>query len=509
MTKEQLFASFVLDHEQGLEIALRAEYVTEATPIQGTIQKLPGSIPFLEGVMHLRNEVIPVLNLKKRLGLSNSQYSNTAKVAVVTLREHRFGLLFEDIKEVFGVRPEAINPISKVLQTEDQIISALINVEPGKRAIELLDLNHLFKGDIEENTGAARGENGAQQAKPISYSRFVAFECAGQEYGVPVDLAREITFCAKIDELFKTGMTAGVIELRGRTIPILNTLALLTDDNDAQYEITEHTRVLVLACEDCTVGFIVDEIKEILSIPDEDILPFTAGENSNITGLYPRVGNNNTILLNMQNLVCDQIDNIKAMARIGEHDKKAAEEKQSTTNTTSHHLITENGYLVFSIGKNFALEIKDVKEIIENNTMMKIPKAMGHMRGMINLRGEVVPVVDLRRFYNYEPRRDDAMGKLIICNGHGQTVALEVDQIVTIYKKEQFHTTPSLGNQLRDKKDTLDRLIEYLNPDGINEHVLVVNTHNLIRNHLQMNSEQTADTENLATKNNTNSINEG
>lgn len=505
MNQEQLFASFVLDHKQGLEIALRAEHVTEATSIHGTIQKLPGSIPFLEGVMHLRDDVIPVINLKKRLGLSDFQYDTEAKVAVVNLMDHRFGLIFEDIKEVFGARPEAITPVSKVLQTEDQIISALINIEPGKRAVELLDLNHLFKGDLQEDGPLGKSE--AQNTQPITYSRFVAFECAGQEYGVPVDLAREITFCTEINELFKTGMTAGAIDLRGKTIPVLNTQALLSGENESQYPITEDTRILILSSEDCTVGLVVDEIKEILSIPDKKILPFPAGENGNVTGLFPRSSTANTILLNMQNLVCDHIENIKSMARIGDND--TAMEEQATLNTTSHHLITENCYLVFAIEKNFAIEIKDVKEIIENNTMMKIPKAMGYTKGVINLRGEVVPVVDLREFYGYGSQKDKALGKLIICNAHGQTVALEVDQIVTIYKQEQFHATPSLGNQLRDKKDTLDRLIEYVNSDGINEHVLVLNTHSLIRNHLQMSSEQTADTDTLHTKNNTNSINEG
>lgn len=509
MTQEQLFASFVLDHEQGLEIALGAEYVTEATPIQGTIQKLPGSISFLEGVMHLRDEVIPVVNLKKRLGLNNCDYSPSAKVAVVSLKQHRFGLIFEDIKEVFGVSPEAVSPVSKVLQTEDQIISALINIEPGKRAVELLDLNHLFNSDFEEDASAAFAQSDALQLKPKTYSRFVAFKCANQEYGVPVGLAREITFCTEINELFKSGVTAGAIKLRGKTIPVLNTQALLTGDSEVDYEITDKTRVLILASDDCVVGLVIDEIRDILTIADDDILPFPSGENGNVTGLFPRSDETNTILLNMENLVCDQIDTIKSMAKIGDREKDQSYDSRPVGSTTSHHLITENCYLIFSIDKNFAIELKDVKEIIENNTMMKIPRAMGYTRGVINLRGEVVPVVDLRGFYNYQQRDNDALGKLIICSGHGQTVALEVDQIVTIYKQEQFHATPSLGNQLRDKKDTLDRLIEYLNPQGINEHVLVVNTHSLIRNHLQMASEATADTENLDSMNNTNSINEG
>jgi purine-binding chemotaxis protein CheW len=85
MTQEHLFASFMLDKTAGLEIALRAENVTEATPITGSIQALPASIDFLEGIMHLRNDVIPVINLKKRLGLTKHSYDAGAMVAVVTV----------------------------------------------------------------------------------------------------------------------------------------------------------------------------------------------------------------------------------------------------------------------------------------------------------------------------------------------------------------------------------------------------------------------------------------
>lgn len=504
MIQEHLFASFILDHELGLEIALRAEHVTEATAVNGTIQKLPGSIPFIEGVMHLRDDVIPVINLKKRLGLDNVEYTKDAKVAVITLLEHRFGLLFEDIKEVFKADQNSINPVSKLLQTEDQIISALIKIEPGQRAVELLDLNHLFSGDLKETSAVALGNSNSQQAQPTSYSRYVAFECAGQEYGVTVNLAREITFYSKIDEMFKAGMAAGTLKLRGKTIPIINTHALLTDNIDATCEINEKTRVLILASDNCIVGLIVDEIKEILSIPDHKVLPFPAG-NNNVIGMFSRSERDNIILLNMNNLVCDHIESIKSMARLSNHDTVVADtQKKSPISTASHHLITENCYLIFTINKHFAIEIKDVKEIIENSAMIKVPKSTGYTRGVINLRGEVVPVVDLRNFYNYPPRKKDVATKLIICKAHDQTVALEVDNIVTIFKQEQYHATPSLGNQLRDKKDTVDRLIEYLNPEGLKEHVLVVNTHSLIRNHLQVDSVQKPEKDHCTTEKHSN-----
>ena len=66
------------------------------------------------------------------------------------------------------------------------------------------------------------------------------------------------------------------------------------------------------------------------------------------------------MLLNVMGLIDAQVDKINAMARL----RKKGEETTASV-STSRHLITEHCYLVFSIGKNYAIELKDVQEIID------------------------------------------------------------------------------------------------------------------------------------------------
>jgi purine-binding chemotaxis protein CheW len=481
---EQLFASFMLDQRAGLEIALRAESVTEATPIKGAIQTLPASIDFLEGIMHLRDDVIPIINLKKRLGLTENSYGAGAKVAVVTLFNTRYGLLFDDIKEVFRVESASIRPVSSALQSEDRIISALISLEKGKRTVEVLALENLFHGDPSEGVmGNVADGVSACDTEPVTYSRYVVFSCSGQEYGIPVQYSQEITFYSDINEMFKSGCVEGALQLRGNTIPVINSQYLLSGREDPEHDIGEMCRILVLSSEECTLGMIVEEVKEIVTVADNEILPMPLGRNGGVSGISARKGGGNIMLLDMSSLVCDQMDKIKSLARINAKNEEAKEEQLSRIHT--HHLITENCYLVFAIEKNFAIEIKDVQEIIESDGVMGIPGVIGFNSQIINLRGQIVPVVNLRSFYNYPPRNGGLeKSKLIICKGRSRTVALEVDRIATIYKQEQFHATPSLNPQLAERKDTLDRLIDFIGQDGLSEHVLVVNIDNLVRNHL-------------------------
>ena len=54
-------------------------------------------------------------------------------------------------------------------------------------------------------------------------------------------------------------------------------------------------------------------------------------------------------------------------------------------------------YLTFKLGEEvFGLDVGKVREILDFTTITKVPRTPGFMRGVINLRGSVVPVVDMR-----------------------------------------------------------------------------------------------------------------
>ena len=506
MVQEQLFASFVLDRKQGLEIALQAQSVAEATPITGTIRQLPGSQKFVEGIMHLREEVIPIINLKKRLGLTPHGYDSNAMVAVVNLSHRRYGLLFDDIKDVFAAGGAEVRALDRVLQTEDKIISALIHLKKEARTVELLDLNSLFFGNSTEaeNIDEILQEEKNDKKEP-TYIRYVVFSFSGQSFGVPVECTQEITFfdaarhlyqedvervlpphSGSLDDIFKHGDIDGTLTLRGRTIPILKANRVFrsygTTGNDCG---DERTRILVLAHGGCAVGIVVDEVTTIETIAEDRILPVRSGQQGAVTGIYQKEQSHNIILLDMAKLVCDRMEELQAMGRLA-CDATADTTAKHAGLSGSHHILTENCYLIFNVGRSLAVQLKDVQEIIEKKGVMALPGTSGFNRDVINLRGVVVPVVNLREFYgSQQGTTNDTDQKLIICHFESYIVALEVDSIVTIYKQEQSQKTTSLSRELAKREDTLDRLIVFDGGIGKKEHVLVVNIHNLIRNHLE------------------------
>jgi purine-binding chemotaxis protein CheW len=334
------------------------------------------------------------------------------------------------------------------------------------------------------------------------YARQVIFVFAGQQFGIPVEYAQEITFFSAIDrmygqsveerdrpfsnsieELYKHGDIDGSLLLRGRRIPVLRAGRLLAGGRPGHEDyFGEDTRVIVIRTPHFAFGLVVEQVNNIERIPEDAILPVEGG--ASVTGIFRKDGRD-ILLLDVDRLIYDHADELKALTRLSSGVEVAKPKEKEVL--SAHHLITENCYLVFNIGRNMAVQLKDVQEIIERTGVLGLPGTDDYRSGIINLRGQVVPVVNLRAFYGFKGSESPAEAqKLVICRSESRLVAFEVDQIVTIYKQEQYQQATSVKKELARRKDTLDRLIVFAGEDRHNEHVFVVNVHNLVRNHLDI-----------------------
>jgi len=80
-----------------------------------------------------------------------------------------------------------------------------------------------------------------------------------------------------------------------------------------------------------------------------------------------------------------------------------------TTNETMLHQ-----YLSFKLGQEmFAIDVSQVREILDVTTITKVPRSPSFMRGVINVRGSVVPVVDLRMKFDM-PKTEQSVDTRIV-----------------------------------------------------------------------------------------------
>lgn len=102
-------------------------------------------------------------------------------------------------------------------------------------------------------------------------------------------------------------------------------------------------------------------------------------------------------------------------------------------------------YLAFVLGEQeYGVDILRVQEIRGVDSITRLPEAPPHIRGVINLRGSVVPVVDLRIKFKLERADYNELTVMIVLNLSGQTVAIVVDSVsdVVALTPEQFRATP-------------------------------------------------------------------
>lgn len=90
-----------------------------------------------------------------------------------------------------------------------------------------------------------------------------------------------------------------------------------------------------------------------------------------------------------------------------------------------------NAYLTFKMGEEtFATQVNRVKEILELSTITKVPNAPRYMRGIVNLRGQVLPVVDTRIKFGLEPIEDTSKSRIIVLEVESQNKLVQLGALV-------------------------------------------------------------------------------
>jgi purine-binding chemotaxis protein CheW len=109
-------------------------------------------------------------------------------------------------------------------------------------------------------------------------------------------------------------------------------------------------------------------------------------------------------------------------------------------------------YLTFQLGKEiYGIEILKVQEIIGMMPVTHVPKTPAFVRGVINLRGKVIPVVELRRKFGMETREDTERTCIVVVqvswNAGSVTMGLLVDEVSEVQNVtgDQIEAPPSFG----------------------------------------------------------------
>ena len=76
-----------------------------------------------------------------------------------------------------------------------------------------------------------------------------------------------------------------------------------------------------------------------------------------------------------------------------------------------------------------AVPVEDVQEVMQQQPLTPVPLAPSHILGLLNLRGQVMPAIDLRQRLGFPPRDKDSEARLLVLKSDGHVFSVVVDDI--------------------------------------------------------------------------------
>jgi len=109
-----------------------------------SITEVPKTSELVKGVINHHSEVIPIIDLKERLRLGNTTYTEMTRLLIVNTHQTQFGLIVDAATDVIDINPSIVDDAPNVLGGLDRsFLKGLAKLEEG--LLILLDLDYILK----------------------------------------------------------------------------------------------------------------------------------------------------------------------------------------------------------------------------------------------------------------------------------------------------------------------------------------------------------------------------
>lgn len=475
-------ARFLTFEVDGQLYALPASEVAEVIRIPA-LARVPQGPAALLGIANLRGAVLPVASARTLLGISAPPVAATSAIVL-------------DVGAPVAIAVDAVAKLEAIEAARIETGSGEAGADPARNILgafvipgtqkiaRILDIRALL------DTAFARRAAAKPQHQPrdpgirplrrgshtASAEMLVTFEVAGQEFALPVSTVREILPApAAVVAVAKTDAAVlGITSVRDRLLPLLSLRTLL--GFPAPATVDERQKVVVLRIGETQVGLVTDRARAIVAAesdlvdPVPPVLAARTGGESHIRSVYRGEGGRRLIsILSPEHLFRNEV-----MQRLTQSQRTAAEEPVRPAPAADQELI----YLVFQLaGDEFGLAIDSVVEVAQiPEQITRVPRTPKFLEGVVNLRGEILPIVDQRRRFNMAAFDDGTVRRLVVVRTARHRAGLIVDGVSGVLR-----TTASQIAPPPDLTDDTARLISgVLNLDQSQRIVLLLDPAELL-----------------------------
>jgi purine-binding chemotaxis protein CheW len=428
----------------GAAFAFRLSEVAEIirAPV---LTRMPLVPPSLLGLANLRGVVLPVVSLRRLLRLPDAPPDDAARV-IVLRGEVPVGFMVDRVDHLAAIRAGA--------DDGDVDADGAVTIAAGGSTGKLLDPQRLLSGPFgrlglsgvrtaSPATAAARAPAAQNAAAAQALVSLLGFDVGRQEYALPLHSVREIVpLPDHIAEVAHSETAVlGVMTLRERLLPLVSLRTLLGFPPGERRD--QRGKVVVLSLGGGVVGVVVDATREILRVGADaiDAAPalLTRGDGDAEIVSICRLdqGRRLVALLSPERLFrADVVRRILA--------EQGGVSGDAMTQTEANSMADEQ-FIVFRLGgQDYGMPIAAVSEVVRPpEHITRLPKAPAFIDGVMNLRGAVVPVVDLGRRLDVAAAEQAGARRILVVAIGGARAGFVVDSVSGIVKASMDAIRPA------------------------------------------------------------------
>jgi purine-binding chemotaxis protein CheW len=445
-TSSSRFLTFRLEAQL---YALRSEDVTEVIRVP-ELARVPQGPAALLGLANLRGAIVPVAGLREMLGGKAVARSSSERAIVLDVGAP-VALVVDSVANLEAVDATQIETRQKELSAEgaEKLLGAF-SIGSEKRVAKILDIKGLLesafsaraRGKRQERTVAHRVRSKEERGHVGTTEVLVTFDVAGQEFALPLEVVQEILPApAAITAIARSeAVVLGITSVRDSLLPLLSLRGLL--GFSAAEVANEREKVVVMKVGNAQVGLVADRARAIIAAdldlvdPVPPVLAARTGGESRIRSVYRGEGGRRLIsILSPEQLFREDV--MKRVAGSPATHNAPDLQKDSLAGT-------ELVFLVFRLGDDeFGLPIDTVVEVAHvPSHITRVPRTPKFLEGVVNLRGEVLPVVDQRRRFEMPKLENTAGRRLVVIRTEHHRAGLIVDSVSDVLRTDSENVEP-------------------------------------------------------------------
>lgn len=480
-TRLNLIISFILNKELfGIEVDSIQEIIKSHN-----VTLVPGAPSFIEGIINLRGMIVPVINLRKRFSLAEDK-TILQKIIVVNIKGLKTGIMVDNVKEVKDIANKELKMtkslvagidaeyLKGILTFEKNELITLIDLEKildsEELEIEKLAEMNIAEGGQNFNTGS---DSGSADIEIIAQDLVVTFALGEESIALNLEKVIEIIDIPTITPVPDApSYLLGVICQRDQIIPIVDIKKIIDIEAMKVDKFTDEDKSIVI-CNffNVPIGIEVDKVYRILAVEKAKILPlpdvFDIEFSRYFDGVYSFTHIDSlTTILNIEELIptSDQ----EKLINMSQADLNSDDENVDT----SEQIMT-----TFRVGEDiYGVPIEKVREIINFSRVTAVPRAPQFIEGIINLRGQIIPVIDINKRFGLKATEKTSVSRIIVTQIDNYITGIIVDEVneVRAYSEDLFSDPPSV---IKGRKNTYIESVIRLNNGMM---ILILNINDIL-----------------------------